>query len=145
MDESILKATKAELYDAISEMSDGDPKELAAMNVIDAIDDLLAAMAASPPLPVMQVTDNVPRCSLGIPKSTWARLKREEAARVRGGQSTAMTKFTKAVTRYTKAGKTGKWIQCPCGEIARVYHFCWSASSCTGCGKMVDKYSWRVE
>lgn len=56
--ESVLKVAKAELYDAISEMSDGDPKELAALKVIDAIDELLAAMAANPPLPVMTLTDD---------------------------------------------------------------------------------------
>ena len=52
----------------------------------------------------------------------------------------------KPVTRYTRAGRTGKTIVCPeCDNKARVFHFSWSALSCLNCNLSVDKYDWLVE
>ena len=50
------------------------------------------------------------------------------------------------VTRYTRAGKNGKWITCPkCSQTSKVYHFCWSALTCMCCREDVEKYDWSVE
>ena len=44
------------------------------------------------------------------------------------------------VGKYTKAGKKGKIIECPeCGHHSLSYHFSWSASSCQGCARMIEK------
>ena len=43
------------------------------------------------------------------------------------------------VNKYTRAGKLGKVIVCPCGAKATVYHFAWSALKCQACGNMVEK------
>jgi|TARA_R110000824_G_scaffold398243_1_gene602113 ribosomal protein S27E len=49
-------------------------------------------------------------------------------------------KSSKKVTRYTKAGKRGKIIECPeCGHQSVVYHFSWLASECLGCKGMIGK------
>ena len=45
----------------------------------------------------------------------------------------------KKVTRYTRAGRDGKAIYCPCGKRSKVYHFAWSALKCSGCKRYVDK------
>ena len=51
----------------------------------------------------------------------------------------------KDITRYTRAGKWGKGIQCPhCKEVSWVYHFSWCGLTCQGCDQMVDKYDWKV-
>ena len=49
----------------------------------------------------------------------------------------------KPLDRWTRAGSTGRVIRCPhCGLEKRVYHFSWSAVTCQGCKRMVDKYEW---
>ena len=49
------------------------------------------------------------------------------------------------VTRYTRAGKEGKYIICPhCTGASRVYHFSWSALYCMYCKKDSEKYDWEV-
>lgn len=50
---------------------------------------------------------------------------------------------TKPITRYTRAGRNGKDIVCPCGHVSHVYHFCWVASTCSGCNQMIDKYDYK--
>jgi len=48
----------------------------------------------------------------------------------------------KKVDKYTRAGKKGKVIVCPCGDNStRVYHFAWCGISCS-CGEMIDKEDW---
>ena len=64
---------------------------------------------------------------------------------VRGDNQTN-TEDYKPVTRYTRAGNNGKDIMCPvCGHVCRVYHFAWSASQCSNCKTMVDKYDYLVD
>ena len=54
-------------------------------------------------------------------------------------------KFEK-INRYTRAGREGKLSKCPhCQRQVMIYHFAWSASGCSTCKKMVDKYDWLVE
>ena len=49
------------------------------------------------------------------------------------------------VTRYTRASSFGRVIRCPhCGTEKRVYHFSWSAVTCQGCDRMVDKYAYTT-
>ena len=49
----------------------------------------------------------------------------------------------KHVNKHTRAGHNGKEITCPvCNHTDTVYHFSWSALSCSGCGGMVDKNEW---
>ncbi len=49
------------------------------------------------------------------------------------------------VNRFTRAGYNGKVIICPqCNNEATVFHFAWSALSCTHCGSSVNKTSWRL-
>ena len=50
---------------------------------------------------------------------------------------------TKPITRYTRAGRNGKDIVCTCGHVSHVYHFCWSASTCSGCKQMINKYDYK--
>ena len=50
------------------------------------------------------------------------------------------------VAPSTRAGSSGKLIQCPnCNSIRRIYHFSWSALQCSQCNTMVDKYDWNCE
>tara|TARA_Y100000361_G_scaffold152220_1_gene171197 strand:- start:849 stop:1082 length:234 start_codon:yes stop_codon:yes gene_type:complete len=50
------------------------------------------------------------------------------------------------VTRFTRAGSTGKLIKCPhCGHEKRVYHFSWFAVTCQRCKRMVDKTDWSYK
>jgi ribosomal protein S27E len=49
------------------------------------------------------------------------------------------------VNKYTRAGKLGKVIVCPCGAKATVYHFAWSALKCQACGNMVEKVDFFYE
>ena len=59
----------------------------------------------------------------------------------------------KKVTRYTRAGKDGKFIYCPrCGESKIVYHFSWGALTCRKCDKttadkidFIKKEDWLLE
>ena len=47
------------------------------------------------------------------------------------------------VTKYTRAGREGKWITCPqCSQTARVFHFSWSALSCISCRQSINKPDW---
>ena len=47
------------------------------------------------------------------------------------------------VSKYSRAGKGGKPIYCPiCTHSARVYHFSWSAITCSYCKRMVNKKEW---
>ena len=49
------------------------------------------------------------------------------------------------VTKYTRAGDSGKVICCPfCDTKQRVYHFSWSALWCQICDTKVDKPDWRL-
>lgn len=48
------------------------------------------------------------------------------------------------VNRYTRAGRDGREIECPCGWRGRVYHFAWSALGCQECNEMVAKGEWLV-
>jgi len=60
------------------------------------------------------------------------------------------------VTRYTRAGRDGKYIFCPvCQNAKKVYHFSWGATICLPCrdngtsfnGKdagEIDKSEWLV-
>ena len=52
----------------------------------------------------------------------------------------------KRLDRWTRASASGRVIRCPhCGTEARVFHFSWSAVTCQGCDRMVDKYDWSCE
>ena len=47
------------------------------------------------------------------------------------------------VTRYTRAGRDGKVIQCPHGpHHFPVWNFAWSAIRCDSCRTDVAKYDW---
>ena len=51
------------------------------------------------------------------------------------------------VDRYTRAGRSGKIIECPkpdCKHRQVVYHFAWSAVTCQGCLKTVSKQDFFV-
>ena len=49
------------------------------------------------------------------------------------------------VTRYTRAGREGKCIECPeCQNQAVVWHFAWSALTCTECEVSYPKYDWKL-
>ena len=49
------------------------------------------------------------------------------------------------VTRYTRAGREGKCIECPnCQNQAVVWHFAWSALTCSECETSHDKYDWKI-
>jgi len=50
---------------------------------------------------------------------------------------------TKPITRYTRAGRDGKFIMCTCKHVTRVYHFSWSALGCQKCEQMVNKYDYK--
>ena len=51
----------------------------------------------------------------------------------------------KNVNRYTRAGKSGKFIYCPvCGEPEIVDNFAWGVAECPSCGTTSDKYDWLV-
>ena len=50
------------------------------------------------------------------------------------------------VHKYTRASQYGKEIYCPkCNYKNKVYHFSWSAITCSDCKQMVDKYNWLLE
>ena len=52
----------------------------------------------------------------------------------------------KNLDRYTRAGREGKEIKCPnCGVYQWIYHFSWSALTCQGCDKSIDKNEWLLE
>jgi rubrerythrin len=52
----------------------------------------------------------------------------------------------KNVNRYTRAGKSGKFIYCPvCGEPEIVDNFAWSAMTCPSCRESSDKNDWLVQ
>ena len=52
----------------------------------------------------------------------------------------------KPVDRWTRAGSYGRLIKCPhCGHENRVYHFSWSAVTCQGCKRMVDKHDFTFK
>ena len=52
----------------------------------------------------------------------------------------------KPVTRYTRAGYSGKEITCPkCNHTEKVYHFAWSACGCLGCGESINKDDFLVQ
>ena len=54
--------------------------------------------------------------------------------------------FYKRVSRYTRAGYSGKEIECPsCNSVSRVYHFAWSAIWCKKCDKGINKYDWIIK
>ena len=49
------------------------------------------------------------------------------------------------VTRYTRAGREGKWITCPlCSQTSKVYHFSWSGLTCMCCRESVEKTDWLI-
>jgi ribosomal protein S27E len=49
------------------------------------------------------------------------------------------------VTKYTRAGKTGKNISCPnCEHRIRAFHFSWSALQCQKCKKLIEKEKWNI-
>lgn len=50
------------------------------------------------------------------------------------------------LTRYTRAGRSGRVIRCPeCGNHERVFHFSWSALACTHCHASVSKERWTTQ
>lgn len=50
------------------------------------------------------------------------------------------------VHKYTRAKVDGKKIFCPsCNTQNLVYHFSWSAITCSSCKKMINKYDWLLE
>ena len=52
----------------------------------------------------------------------------------------------KPVTKYTRSGQSGKYIQCTeCESVRTIYHFNWSALTCPECKESIDKYDWLVE
>ena len=52
----------------------------------------------------------------------------------------------KPITRYTRAGRNGKKLQCPkCQSIRTIYHFNFTGLVCPDCKESVDKYDWSVE
>jgi len=49
------------------------------------------------------------------------------------------------VTKYTRAGREGKCIECPdCQNQAVVWHFAWSALTCSECETSYPKYEWKI-
>ena len=51
----------------------------------------------------------------------------------------------KNVDRYTRAGHSGKIIQCPhCQHHSVVSHFAWCAITCQGCKADVDKQDFFI-
>ena len=52
----------------------------------------------------------------------------------------------RTVPKWTHAGHAGKDIFCPrCSKPSRVFHFAWSALTCSHCSAAVDKYDWLLE
>ena len=52
----------------------------------------------------------------------------------------------KPVTKYTRSGQFGKYIQCPkCQSVKTIYHFSWAALCCPECKECIDKYDWLVQ
>ena len=52
----------------------------------------------------------------------------------------------KNLDRYTRAGREGKEIKCPsCGVYQWIYHFSWSALTCQGCDKSIEKNEWFIK
>ena len=52
----------------------------------------------------------------------------------------------KKVNKNTRASKNGKHIYCPeCNKPTKVYHFSWSALTCSECDAMIEKYDWLLE
>jgi len=52
----------------------------------------------------------------------------------------------KPVTKYTRAGQHGKYLQCPkCQSVRTIYHFSWSGLTCPDCKESIDKLDWLVE
>ena len=52
----------------------------------------------------------------------------------------------KPITRYTRAGRNGKKLQCPkCQSVRTIYHFNFTGLVCPDCKESIDKYDWRVE
>ena len=50
------------------------------------------------------------------------------------------------VTKHTRAGSQGKFIQCPrCGKWKRVWAFDWDWTRCPACQEVVQKFDWRYE
>ena len=50
------------------------------------------------------------------------------------------------IKKTSRTGRYGRLLQCPhCGDVKRVYHFSWCATTCQGCGRMVDKYEYKME
>ena len=50
------------------------------------------------------------------------------------------------IKKTSRTGKYGRNIECPhCGHVSRVYHFSWCATTCQGCGRMVEKYEYKME
>jgi len=68
--------------------------------------------------------------------------------RVRGDRKLphySMLFISMNVTRYTRAGRDGKLIECPCCyQPSRVYHFAWSALTCAHCEESVNKTDWAL-
>ena len=54
--------------------------------------------------------------------------------------------YFEKMSRYKRAGKNGKVIQCPyCLSQSRVYHLRWAALKCEGCKRVIDKYKYKIE
>jgi len=54
--------------------------------------------------------------------------------------------YFEKMTRYKRAGKEGKILQCPkCFNQLRVYHLKWISLECTKCKRMIDKYKYKIE
>jgi len=52
----------------------------------------------------------------------------------------------KPITRYTRAGRNGKKLQCPkCQSVRTIYHFNFSGLTCPECKESIGKYEWSVE
>jgi ribosomal protein S27E len=52
----------------------------------------------------------------------------------------------KKVNKHTRAGKNGKRIFCPeCNKPTKVYHFSWSAITCSSCSQMINKLDWLLK
>jgi len=52
----------------------------------------------------------------------------------------------KKVNKHTRAGKNGKRIFCPeCNRPTKVYHFSWSAITCSSCSQMINKLDWLLK
>lgn len=49
------------------------------------------------------------------------------------------------ITKYTRAGKKGKFICCPaCEHTFKIFHFAWYSVRCEKCKTVTQKYDFKI-